>query len=75
MSLCWSCQMSEYHNYKDSHGIRCPRCGQKEKDDPVKVKSPLSVPRDIGGMIIGDDAVITTREPKAPVKRAARSKS
>lgn len=57
MSLCWSCQMSEYHNYKDSHGIRCPRCGQKEKDDPAK------------------KPVVKTEEPKAPAKRATRSRS
>lgn len=36
MALCWHCKTSEYHDYKDIHGIRCPRCGQKEKDDPAK---------------------------------------
>ena len=59
MSICWSCQLSEYHNYKDGHGIRCPRCGQKEKDDParkpvVKPEPPVK---------------------KAAVKRTARSKA
>jgi len=57
MNLCWSCQMSEYHNYKDNHGIRCPRCGQKEKDDPKNIR------------------VVKTEEPKAPARRAARSRS
>jgi len=36
MALCWYCKTSEYHDYKDKHGIRCPQCGQKEKDDPAK---------------------------------------
>lgn len=56
MTLCWSCQMSEYHNYKDKHGIRCPRCGQTEKGNPKNV-------------------VAKTEEPKAPARRAARSRS
>lgn len=73
MSICWSCKRSEYHDYEDSHGIRCPRCGQKEKDDPANIKAPLNVPRDIGGRI-PEGAVITTGARKAPVKRASRSK-
>ncbi|QIA28816.1 hypothetical protein [Streptomyces phage JXY1] len=36
MALCWHCKRSEYHDYEDRHGIRCPLCGQKEKDDPAK---------------------------------------
>lgn len=36
MDLCWYCKVSEYHDYKDRIGIRCPNCGQKEKDDPAK---------------------------------------
>lgn len=36
MAVCWSCRAAEYHDYKDQHGIRCPHCGQKEKDDPAK---------------------------------------
>ena len=38
MALCWSCQRSEYHDYKDKHGIRCPLCGQKQKDNPANAK-------------------------------------
>lgn len=37
MAVCWHCHKSEYHDYKDKHGIRCPLCGQKEKDDPGKI--------------------------------------
>lgn len=49
MAVCWSCRESEYHNYKDRNGIRCPRCGQKEKDDParkpvVKTEAPRKAP-------------------------------
>lgn len=44
MALCWACSLSEYHDYKDQHGIRCPRCGQKEKDDPAKAKVVESKP-------------------------------
>lgn len=56
MAVCWSCGESEYHNYKDKHGIRCPRCGQKEKDDPRK------------------RAAVKEEAPKAPAKRATRSR-
>jgi hypothetical protein len=36
---CWSCLGAEYHDYsEDPEGIlRCPRCGELEKDDPKKV--------------------------------------
>lgn len=47
MNICWSCKQSEYHDYKDSHGIRCPRCGQTEQDDPskvVKTEAPVKAP-------------------------------
>ena len=36
MAICWKCSRAEYHDYEDQHGIRCPLCGQKEKDDPAK---------------------------------------
>ncbi len=35
MATCWNCHESEYHNYKDRYGIRCPMCGQKQSDDPA----------------------------------------
>lgn len=56
MAICWHCREAEYHNYKDIHGIRCPRCGQKEKDDPARVVE-IRLP------------VAAKPEPKAPVKR------
>lgn len=58
MAVCWSCSEAEYHNYDDLYGIRCPRCGQKEKDDPRKRTK-----------------IVVTEAPKAPVKRATRSKA
>jgi hypothetical protein len=39
--ICWSCGEATYHDYKDRHGIRCPSCGQKEKDDPASAKVVL----------------------------------
>lgn len=38
---CWSCVASEYHDYaEDPKGVlRCPRCGELEKDDPNKVRA------------------------------------
>lgn len=60
MAICWHCREAEYHNYKDIHGIRCPRCGQKEKDDPALAKVvEIRLP------------VAAKPEPKAPVKRAS----
>jgi len=58
MDTCWSCKLSKYHNYKDRIGLRCPRCGQKEKDDPTKVVQ----------------VVVTEAPKRAPVKRTPRSK-
>lgn len=58
MDTCWSCGLSEYHNYKDAHGIRCPRCGQKQSDDPNRVTKVVKI----------------EEPKKAPVKRTVRGK-
>ena len=42
--ICWACSVAPYHDYKDKHGIRCPSCGQKEKDDPAKKPFVKTVP-------------------------------
>jgi CxxC motif-containing protein len=58
MNTCWSCKLSKYHDYSDIHGIRCPRCGQKEKDDPAKTVK----------------VVVTEGPRRAPAKQTSRSK-
>ena len=39
--ICWACSVAPYHDYKDKHGIRCPSCGQKEKDDPANAPKKI----------------------------------
>ena len=60
--ICWACSVAPYHDYKDKHGIRCPSCGQKEKDDPAKAK------------VVEIRLPVAEAPKRAPVKRAARSK-
>ena len=46
MEICWNCKEREYHDYGEGP-IRCPGCGELEKDDPAKapkraeVKAPV----------------------------------
>lgn len=49
MATCRHCAKAEYHDYKDQHGIRCPLCGEKEKQvkvEPIiKAEEPKRAPR------------------------------
>ena len=42
MAMCWNCNSREYYDYAEDpkNVLRCPACGELERDDPASKKAP-----------------------------------